>query len=76
MSDNCLTKLLLDLDINISEILNLNKGKLNQSFSIKEIESNSFPLKELRHPEIFYSNNNILEQIYDVFPFLTKNSSK
>ena len=53
MSDNCLTKLLLDLDINISEILNLNKGKLNQSFSIKEIESNSFPLKELRHPEIF-----------------------
>ena len=76
LSDNCLTKLLLDLDINISEILNLNKEQLNQSFSIKEIESNSFPLKELRHPEIFYSNNNILEKIFDVFPFLTKNSSK
>ena len=76
LSDSCLTKLLLDLEINISEILNLNKEQLNQSYSIKEVESNSFPLKEFRHPENFYSDNYILKQICDIFPFLTKNSTK
>lgn len=76
LNDKCLENLLLNLDVDMSEILNLNKKLLNQSFSIKEIESTSFPLKELRHPKTFYSNNNILKQIYDVFPFLIKNSSK
>ena len=76
LSDSILKNLLLDLDINISEILCLNEELLNQSYSIKETEYNSFPLKEMRHPKTFYSNNNLLKQINDFFPFLIKNSSK